>query len=1111
MKAGYRLHRVELRNWGTFHGDKHYLLELNGQSTCFTGLNQSGKSTAMDAILTLIVPHEFRHYNVAATMNEAKRERSIRTYIMGAYSKGQSAETPSGRTLFLREKPGTLSIILAVFKDEIFGRSLTVAQIHWMTPSGEHQGRYLVKEADVRIPDLGIANVDVHGFAAHFTRNNWFYDPSPSAYYGKIVGILRVPSLEALRLFCRAVSLKDVQDVTSFVRTLMLQPQNPAAFLDGIVEHFTNLDHIHTELQATKDEIRLLKPVEESYVKYKEAADEYERLALVRRTLQIVLDLEAGGLLDAEIESLVDRKQAHDDEAGRLKLQLEAIEKRIVDINVSLRTNDTYAAMQSLKEEQKRLTAELAVARIARANLEIWLRALSYEEPVSTQAGFARLQKHAGTMLANEEQRHREALEARGGAIHEAKTMRENRMKLAEDINEMSSKRTKIPRHMREMRDEICQALGINEGLLPFVGELIDVSEADKPWRRTIEVLLNNFALSVVVPDDLYSTVVGYVEHSDFRSRFTYYRAPRGTGASMTLDATRVYGKLQVRPDAWCRGWLMQVLLRSYDHRCCERIEDFKAERGNAITQNLHVKGGERSFKEARRRLEAGDYDILGWTNEAKIADLKKRLNDIDAALKSKEDAIGKMLESAKGISGGIGLVRQITALSSFRAIDTATIETELTTTADRITELESSDSKLRELTGALKEAETEKVSVAGLRDVEVGNANKVEVQLEQRRRERGDIAKRFNQMSGDFDWRLYEEQALEFRGSEPLLISGELRRQMETHLNRVDVRSNQASRARENAKLELGPLMQKFLSDTAQKGKGYHLNWSATVESAPAMVEHLHKLEDERFHVQEAEFKKEMDRLLEEDIDLTKAGLANQQKANADRIKEVNAKLHPISYNEGTFVKIEHQSSPDQAVAKFRVLLDNCTKHVMTMTPELRLERFKAIKELITYIKEHRTDAIKGANPNNWDVYAVAERRRENPEIVAQWHGDSDGGSGGQKAKLACTVVAAALSFRMEHSGKKDSTAFRLVMVDEIFQKSDDENSAYALKIFEQFDLQLLLATPRDGRLKLVIPYVGSFHLFQNPTKASSSVVSITAEQARTSVTADSDDADAG
>lgn len=1104
MKAGYRLHRLELRNWGTFHGDKHYVVNLGGDNTCFTGLNQSGKSTAMDAILTLLVPHEFRHYNVAATMNEAKRERSLRTYIMGAYSKGQSPESPSGRTLFLREKPGTLSILVGVFKDETFERNLTLAQIHWMTASGEHQGRYLVKEGDLHISDLGIANVDVHGFANHFEKNGWSYESSPAPYYGRIQGILRIPSPDALRLFCRAVSLKDVQDVTSFVRTLMLEPQNPTAFLDGVVKHFTDLDHIYKELQATKAEIAWLEPVEQTYLKYKEAADEFEKMSFIRRTLQIVLDHEAGALLDGEIEALTERKKGHDEEAARLLGVLDDLGKRIVDINVSLRTNDTFAAVQSLKEELTRLTEELATAQVTLGNLTVWLRALEYTDPVSNQAGFTRLQKHAGSMLAAETQRHERMLEDRGAAIHQTKLIRAQRLQLATDIDEMASKRTKIPRHFREMRDEICGALKINEGLLPFVGELVDVSDADKPWRRTIEVLLHNFALSVVVPDDLYGSVAGYVEHSEFRNRFTYYRAPRGTGVGAKLDDSRVYGKLQIRPDAWCRGWLMQSLIRDFDHRCFDRIEDFKAERGRAVTQNFHVKGGDRSFKEARRRLETGDFDILGWSNEAKIAELKKRLNSLDQELKLKDDAIEKMQQDAKGINAGIGLVRQITAITSYRSIDVPTIEIERLTTCDRITELENSDSKMKELLHALSEAKGEKEGVTMLRDKEIDAAGKVESQVDQREKERDEITIRLNHLNPEFIWKAHESAALEIRGSEPLVLSG-LKKQVDSYLNRVDVKSNQAGRVRDSAEKEIGPLMQNFLNNTAEKG--YHANWGPTVKSAPDMVDHLHKLKNERFHSQEAAFKEEMDRLLESDIDFAKAGLIHQQKANIERIKEVNITLRPIEYNDGTFVEINHRMTPDIAVTTFRQKLEDCTRQVIAMSAEQRVERFKSIKALIDYIKDHRNEAIKGANPNNWDVYVVAERRRDNPETIAYWHSDSDGGSGGQKAKLACTVVAAALSFRMAHTRKKDSNAFRLVMIDEIFQKSDDENSAYALRIFEQFDLQLLLATPRDGRLKLVIPYVGSFHLFQNPTKASSSVVSITAEQAKQASVASDDD----
>ena len=160
-------------------------------------------------------------------------------------------------------------------------------------------------------------------------------------------------------------------------------------------------------------------------------------------------------------------------------------------------------------------------------------------------------------------------------------------------------------------------------------------------------------------------------------------------------------------------------------------------------------------------------------------------------------------------------------------------------------------------------------------------------------------------------------------------------------------------------------------------------------------------------------------------------------------------------------------------------------------------LERFNSVKALITYIQERRTEAERGANPNNWDTYALAERLESNPEIVPNWFTDSDGNSGGQKAKLACTIVAAAMAFRMNHTRQKDSKAFRLVMVDEIFSKSDDVNSAYALSIFERFDFQLMLVTPRAGRIKLVMPFVGSFHLCQNPSGTKSTIVSMTSAEA--------------
>lgn len=53
--TGYRLSYMEIFNWGTFH-NKVYRIEPQGNNSLLTGANASGKSTLIDALLTLLVP-----------------------------------------------------------------------------------------------------------------------------------------------------------------------------------------------------------------------------------------------------------------------------------------------------------------------------------------------------------------------------------------------------------------------------------------------------------------------------------------------------------------------------------------------------------------------------------------------------------------------------------------------------------------------------------------------------------------------------------------------------------------------------------------------------------------------------------------------------------------------------------------------------------------------------------------------------------------------------------------------------------------------------------------------------------------------------------------------
>lgn len=109
---GYRMRRLEVYNWGTFDGAV-WPFELGGNTSLLTGEIGSGKSTLVDAILTLLIPQPKINYNKAA--DSGSRERSLMSYVRGYYAKRSNASGEE-EPVALRDK-NKYSVILAVFSD----------------------------------------------------------------------------------------------------------------------------------------------------------------------------------------------------------------------------------------------------------------------------------------------------------------------------------------------------------------------------------------------------------------------------------------------------------------------------------------------------------------------------------------------------------------------------------------------------------------------------------------------------------------------------------------------------------------------------------------------------------------------------------------------------------------------------------------------------------------------------------------------------------------------------------------------------------------------------------------------------------------------------------
>ena len=132
-----------------------------------------------------------------------------------------------------------------------------------------------------------------------------------------------------------------------------------------------------------------------------------------------------------------------------------------------------------------------------------------------------------------------------------------------------------------------------------------------------------------------------------------------------------------------------------------------------------------------------------------------------------------------------------------------------------------------------------------------------------------------------------------------------------------------------------------------------------------------------------------------------------------------------------------------------------------------------------------------------NWSVFAASERWRETDEEYENYTG-SGGKSGGQKEKLAYTILASSLAYQFRlDAGAGASRTFRFVVIDEAFGRGSDESTRYALGLFERLGLQLLIVTPLQ-KIHVIEPHVSAVGFVDNPTGAGSRLQTLTITEYR-------------
>jgi uncharacterized protein YPO0396 len=276
--SGFRLHKLEVFNWGTFDSSQGavHRVEPAGQTTLLIGQNGSGKSTLVDALLTLLVRPVVRNYNVAA--GAQKQERDERTYIKGAFGHTSRDEDNRAELQFLRSGASHCSVLLACFRNAAHGDGFTLALVLYLDAEGCPKKVYCFASGERSIAqDFGRLTsadrikqqLEQRGFRAtpHYTEyHSWF---------AKATGVRS----KAMDMFNQTVAVKDIQSLNRFIRDHMLEAKPWGEKVDSLLNHFTQLSEAHQSLVRVQRQAALLEPIAELGQEYQSRAGQLGQIS----------------------------------------------------------------------------------------------------------------------------------------------------------------------------------------------------------------------------------------------------------------------------------------------------------------------------------------------------------------------------------------------------------------------------------------------------------------------------------------------------------------------------------------------------------------------------------------------------------------------------------------------------------------------------------------------------------------------------------------------------------------------------------------------------------------------------------------------------------------
>lgn len=1101
-RPGVRLDAVEIVNWGTF--DRQiWRFDLAGDNALLTGDIGSGKSTLVDAITSLLVPAQKIAFNKAA--GAEARERDLRSYVLGHYKSERGESGLSAKPVALRD-PSSYSVLLARFRNDGLGEIVTLAQVLWFKDAHGQPARfYVVADQPLSIAEhFSGFGKDINTLRRRLRKLSQLelFDGFPpyGAAFRRRFGI---ESEQALDLFHQTVSMKAVGDLTDFVRAHMLEPFPVEDRIQHMIAHFEDLTRAHAAVQKARAQIERLTPIVADSDAHGALAAEIEGVRAARDALRAyfadhkiaLLDRRVAGLatdidkLDERMAALKRRRREQDAERDGLKQSiLENGGDRIAVIQRDIEARETVRQeRQGRAERYRAIAADLGLA-----------------QPVDSDAFHANRARSDADISAGGDQQAELQNRLTERSV-EMRGLRDQHDEVQRELVSLRGRRSNIPSRMLAIREDLTTAVGVTAETLPFAGELIEVREDERAWESAAERLLHGFALSLLVPEEHYAAVVQWVDATHLGGRLVYYRVQTRSSTPRARREPRAMSqKLAIKDGSPLYDWLQRELDGRFDHICCAGLEEFRREE-TAVTRSGQIKvGGRRHEKDDRSRIDDRANYVLGWSNGAKIAAMEKTAGALAMRIQAVAADVARLQGELRSLQARFGLLQQLSAFTSFNDLDWRTVAVEIDRLREERRQLEEGSDVLKTLKAQLAILEDAITDASA----ELEKATSEQSRLQERRAEaeRQRSAATADLIALDELARAELFPTLEVMRAEALgdhrltveSCDGREREMRDWIQRRIDAETHKLTRLRDRIITAMRDYANRWPEETRET--------DTSIEAAGEYRQMLSALKLDNL----PKFEKRFKELLNENTIREVASFQSQLRREMEEIKEriavINQSLRDIDYARGRYIVLEAQPTSDPEVRDFQQDLRACTENALTgsqdegyseakfLQVERIIERFRG-REGTTELDRRWTRKV--TDVRSWFVFSASERWRSD-DSEHEHYSDSGGKSGGQKEKLAYTILAASLAYQFGIDRRApQSRAFHFVVIDEAFGRGSDESARFGLDLFKTMGLQLLIVTPLQ-KIHIIEPYVAAVGFVENKDGNRSRLLAMTIEEYR-------------